>query len=201
MEKSDKIHHPIHELLEKRWSPRAFDPEKTISDDQIKILFEAARWTPSSSNLQPWRYVYAKREDQGFEDLFNCLDEGNRRWVKNASLLIVGIHRKDNPKRDRGNRHSTHDLGQANFALVMQATAMGLYAHQMAGFSVKSTNELLQLPNNFEAFTCIALGYMGDKEALPEDLQKREVGRKERIVQEEFAKPFKKGKAYRFEEG
>ena len=163
---------PILDVIAKRWSPLAFDPAP-LSEEQIASLFEAARWAPSSYGEQPWRYVYASKEDENREALENLLAEGNS-WAKNAGLLILSFSKKTFAKNDKPNRHYFHDTGAANFALTLQATHMGLITHQMAGYSVDKANGVLGVPEEFEPCSMIAVGYPNDPNNLSEDLQERQ---------------------------
>ena len=117
---------PIHEVLAERWSPYAFR-DKPVSQDELRSLFEAARWAPSSYNEQPWRYVVATRDDRAqFERLLSCLVEGNQAWAKHVPVLALGIVSLKFAKNGKDNRAAVHDLGLAAGNLVVEATARGL---------------------------------------------------------------------------
>lgn len=183
------IAYPIHELLGKRWSPRAFDPGKSVTDEQVVRLFEAARWTPSSFNAQPWQYAYALRDQgPGFADLLDVLMPGNQVWAKQAGMLVAGLTQWYDPEKDRKNGKAEYDLGAANFALTVQAMDMGLWVHQMGGFYPDKVRELLELSEHIKPVVMLAIGHMGRKDDLPEDIRKREVGRKDRKTQSTFVK-------------
>ncbi|MDF0668227.1 MAG: nitroreductase family protein [Nitrospira sp.] len=176
MEKPAPKQCPIHELLARRWSPRAFD-ERPIVTDLLRTLFEAARWAPSSNNEQPWRFIVASKHDHETEwkRLFDCLAEGNRRWAFRAPVLILSVACMNFEDDGNPNRHAFHDTGLAAENLVLQATAGGLAAHQMAGFDVEKARIDLRIPSGFEPVAMIAVGYPGDPAVLPERLREREL--------------------------
>ena len=158
---------PLHELIRERWSPRAF-ADRGIEPGKIQSLLEAARWAPSSSNGQPWTYLLATREEtQEFDRLASCLVDGNS-WAKRAPLLLLAVAATHFANNGKVNRHAFHDLGLANGNLVLQAGAMGLVVHQMAGFLPDRARELFEIPEGQEPLTMLAVGYPGDVNDLPE---------------------------------
>lgn len=164
--------YPIDDIFLKRYSPRAMSGE-IINKEEIMTLFEAAHWAPSSNNNQPWRFIYALRENPEFEKFLSLLAEGNRIWCKNASALIVTISKKT---FDNGSLSITHsfDTGSAweNFAL--QAASMDLVAHGMQGFDYALAKKELSVPDDYAVEMMIALGKHGKVEDLPEYLRERE---------------------------
>jgi nitroreductase len=174
MEKPAETQFPVHELIRRRWSPRAFT-EQAVSADDLCSLLEAARWAPSSNNEQPWSYLVAERENrQEFDKMLNCLVESNHRWAKNAPVLMVSVARL-NFENGQPNRHAFHDVGQASAQLTLEAVSRGLKAHQMAGILPDRIRETYGIPVGYEAVAGFAIGYAGDPHTLPEDLEKREV--------------------------
>jgi nitroreductase len=170
-----QLQFPIHDLLARRWSPRAFD-ERLVEPQLLQSLLEAARWAPSSNNEQPWRFIVAsKQQETDWNRLFECLAEGNRRWAFRVPVLVLSVaslHFEDDGKP---NRHAFHDTGLATENLVLQATAQGLVAHQMAGFDVEKARADLRIPAGYEPVAMIAVGYPGDPAILPERLREREL--------------------------
>lgn len=187
-EKHAETAYPIHELLRARWSPRAF-AARPIEREVIGSLLEAARWAPSSFNEQPWRFLIATREDpETFQKLAGCLSEGNRPWAERAPLLILTIAKtyfRDDPAK--ANRHAFHDVGLATQNLVIQATALGLYVHQMAGFDRTKARELFEIPEGYEPVAVLAVGHLDDPETLPENLRERERAARTRRPLDEIA--------------
>ena len=174
MEKPADTQYPIHDLLRQRWSPRAFD-ERLIEPEKLRSLFEAARWAPSSNNGQPWRFLVAVKENKAeYDRLFNCLVEGNQQWASRAPVLLLSVAQLQFEDGSM-NRHALHDTGMATENLVIQATALGLVAHLMAGFRIDQARTDCQIPEGYEPVAMIAIGYPGDPAQLSDRLRTREV--------------------------
>ncbi|MEM7655153.1 MAG: nitroreductase family protein [Bacteroidota bacterium] len=189
MQQTSVVEHPISSLLDQRWSPRAFQSDRILSDEQIHQLFEAARWSPSSYNAQPWRFFYAKnRETDAFERLLDCTYPSNQVWAKDAGMLVLSIAQLT--VEVQGNTHPNsyawYDLGAANMALSIQATEMGLYVHQIAGFDKAKARETFDLGPDQDPVVMMAIGYKGEADQLAEPLRQRELPKKPRMTQEEF---------------
>ena len=177
---------PILDAFRERWSPLAFSAEP-VEEEKIVTLFEAARWAPSSYNEQPWRYVYATKEDgPARERLESLLLPGNA-WARNAFFLAVSFARKTFTHNGKENHHALHDTGAASAYLAAQRPSLGLIAHQMAGFKVDEANALLGLSAEFIPGSMIAIGYPGDPKELDPKLLEREHAPRERKPQKEFA--------------
>ncbi|HET6202027.1 MAG TPA: nitroreductase family protein [Planctomycetota bacterium] len=186
MDRPAPVAHPIHELLARRWSPRAFDA-RPVEPEKLRILLEAARWAPSSFNEQPWSYLLATREEaEGFARMLECLVEGNRLWAKEAPVLMLAVASLRFARNAKENRHAFHDVGLATENLAVQATAMGLFVHQMAGILPERAREVFAIPEGHEAATGIALGYPGDPASLPEKLRAAEAAPRTRKPLEAF---------------
>ena len=167
--------HPIHELLAGRWSPYAFS-ERAVSEDDLRSLFEAARWAASSYNEQPWRYIVATKENPAeFDRLLSCLVEGNRAWAKAAPVLALGCTSLNFTLNNKPNGAAVHDLGLASANLTLEASARGLYVHQMIGILPDQARELFRIPQNALPVTGLAIGYAADSEPLPEKYRERDL--------------------------
>jgi len=179
----------IADIIRTRWSPRAFS-DHNIKDEELSLLFEAARWAPSSRNEQPWLYYYAHKEDTDqFKNFIDCLMPGNQIWAKDASVLILGTAKKEFDRNGRLNRHHMHDTGAASALLCLQANELGYQAHQMAGFVADKTYENFGIDRNrYELTSFIAVGKPGDPESLPEDLKKSEIETRQRKELHEIVK-------------
>jgi nitroreductase len=188
---SEKIE--LNEAIKNRWSPRKYT-DHLVTDEMISLLFEAARWAPSARNEQPWRYFFAKKDDEkAFEQFFICLDEGNRKWANSAQLLMVSVMKTHYDFEHRPNGKALHDVGAANVSLAIQAAEMGLQAHQMGGFDKEKVIELLQLDKeNFEPVTMIAIGFPADENSFSEDDKNRLEQHNSRKKQKEFVFEFQK---------
>ncbi|MEO1257157.1 MAG: nitroreductase family protein [Bacteroidota bacterium] len=187
--KQPDVAHDIHPLIQKRWSPRSFSGQ-TISEEQLDELFEAARWSASANNEQPWLYIYAFRGTPEFEQLWNCLLPGNQPWTKQAAVLMVALARKTFAKTGKPNPWAIHDLGMANAQLFLQAAHRNIYGHMMAGFDKTKTASLLTLDDDVEPICMAALGYLGEVEALQEPYKSRELSRRERLPVKQFTRNF-----------
>jgi nitroreductase len=170
----------LHPLLQRRWSPRAFSA-RPVDGETVLTLLEAARWAASANNEQPWRFIYAAKEQgERYNKLFDCLNEWNQVWAKGAPALIMTLVKTHFEKNDRPNKWALHDLGLAVGNLTTQASALDLYVHNMAGFSTEKARELFSLPPDVEPVTMIAVGYLGDPDQLPEQLKQRELAQQQR---------------------
>jgi len=177
--------HEIHHLLRNRWSPRAF-AATPVSEQDLKRLFEAARWSPSANNQQPWAFVVAQKDDpERFAKVAGLLNDRNSRWATRAPVLAIAALNKNNAS-GAPNAWAAYDLGQAVAHLSIQAQALGLAVHQMAGFDRVGAHEALGIPEDYEAMTAIAIGYQGEIDALPEDLRERETAPRTRKPLEAF---------------
>ena len=186
MQKSANIEHPVVDLIKNRKSIRAFSGE-SIEPEKIYSLFEATRWAPSSTNEQPWFYIYATPDQtELWNKLFECLNEGNKIWAKGSSLLILSLARKNFSRYPGANAHAMYDLGGANSFLSLQAVEMGLQVRQMAGFNEALAIGNLRIPETYQVGVFMAVGYPGDPETLPVNLKARELAPRERVLQEEF---------------
>ncbi|MDX1363445.1 nitroreductase family protein [Arenibacter latericius] len=179
------VDHEIFALLKQRYSPRIFKDEK-ISEQQLNQLFEAARWSASSNNIQPWRFLYAEKDTDTYDKILDCLSDFNKKWASNAPLLMLTAY-KEKTEEDKENFHALHDLGLCMGSMTVQAQYMGIALHHMAGVDWKKAHEIFNVPEGYHVTTAVAMGYYGgDLDALPNDLQKQEVATRKRIPQSEF---------------
>lgn len=185
MQKTADTAFPVHGLIAERWSPRAF-ADTPLDREQVGSLLEAARWAPSCYNDQPWSFLLAMRSDgAAFDRLADCLVPGNA-WARSAPLLLLAVARTDFARDGRPNRHAQHDVGLALGNLVLQAQALGLAAHQMAGFDVEKARTTLGVPEGHEPLTMVAVGRSGDPASLPEKLRERELAPRTRKALDSF---------------
>ena len=172
---------PLHQLIQRRWSPLGFDPDRRIEKPILMSILEAARWAASSSNLQPWRFIVAPKDNPAeFNKVFSVLREGNQPWAGNAAILMIAVAHK---YRKPGvlNRHASHDLGQSIAQMVLQALDHGIYVHQMGGFFPDKAREVYGIPEEYEPYTAIALGYrLADLSHLSDAHQAREASQRQR---------------------
>ena len=180
---------PIHDLLARRWSPRAFDPKRAVSREQLKTLLEAGRWAPSCNGDEPWRYLIwdRGRDPEGFQKAFDCLSENNKKWVKNVPLLMLSCAGSIFGATGKPNRWTQHDTGAASVSMALQAVAMGLAVHQMGGFDAEKARTAFNIPAEYTPMAMIAIGYQTEPEILDEETKKKELApRGRRALSESF---------------
>jgi nitroreductase len=177
---------PLLPALAQRWSPRSFDPTVGIDDVTLRSALEAARWSPSANNSQPWRFIVARRGTEAFTTIVENLAGFNKAWASSAAVLVVAAAEVvDEDGNER--RWAVYDLGQAVAHLTIQAHHDGLHAHQMGGFDAEGLRTAFGLEERFVPTSVTALGVLGDPEALPEPLRTRESAPRARRALEEIA--------------
>ena len=187
MNRNANPEHPIHELLARRHSPYAFDPERPVSPADIAALFEAVRWTMSSYNAQPWRFIVGvKGEGATYEKILACLVEGNQPWAVNAPVLALGLVKTTFDHNGKPNASAEHDLGAASAMLTVEATVRDLAVHQMAGVDLEKVVQAFTLPENVRPLTALAIGYAGEPHHVPDAYAQRDAAPRQRMQQTEF---------------
>jgi nitroreductase len=185
-DKEASTDYPIHALLADRWSPYAF-ADRPVPEADLRSVFEAARWAPSSYNEQPWRYIVATQNDpEQFRRLLSCLVDGNQLWAKAAPVLVLGVASLRFALNAKDNRAAVHDLGLAAGNLLLEATARGLFVHQMIGILPDKARDIYGIPDGFEAWTGLAIGYKADPANLPGPLRERDLASRQRKPLREF---------------
>lgn len=198
MNKPAPAAHAIHDLVQQRWSPRAFS-EKPVPPAILRSLFEAARWAPSSNNEQPWAFLVATSEQpENHGRMLSTLVEFNQTWAKHAPVLGIAVSELNFLKTGKPNRNASYDTGAAMAHLTLEATSRGLFVHQMGGFDAQKARQLFEIPEGWEPIAAFAIGYPGDPEALPETLRQREVAPRERKPLDAFVMGTQWGKAAPF---
>jgi nitroreductase len=172
--------HPIHDLIARRWSPYAW-ADRAVSKEDLRSLFEAARWAASSYNEQPWSYLVATKADpEEFAKLLSCLVEGNQAWAQAVPVLGIGCTALNFTRNNQPNAAAIHDLGLASATLTLEATARGLCVHQMIGILPERVRELYRVPEGVQPLTGLAIGYVGDLNALAEAFKQRDLAPRQR---------------------
>ncbi|MBM4112101.1 MAG: nitroreductase [Phycisphaerae bacterium] len=172
---------PILALLRERWSPYVYS-SKPVPDADLRAIFEAARWAPSSYNEQPWRFIVATSADAAAHaKVLLCLVEANQAWAKHAPVLALGCHTTVHAKNGKPNKAAAHDLGQAAAQLSIEAASRGIRVHQMIGIVPERAKELFKVPDGVEVLTGLALGYPGEPAKAAPDLASRDAARRPRI--------------------
>jgi nitroreductase len=175
----------VEDLFLRRWSPRAF-ADKKVSTDDLKKIFEAARWAASSYNEQPWRFFLGRKGDATYQKIFDALVEFNQGWAKSAPVLILSVGSNKFAQSGHPNKYSIHDTGAATANLSLQATALGLHTHSMAGFDHAKARKAFNVSEDYDIGAVTALGYFGDPATLHDQLRAGEVAPRERKPLSEF---------------
>lgn len=159
---------PVLDVAKRRFSPKSFS-NQPIDDKLFVSLIEGACNSPSSSNEQPWRWIYAHKEDEiNFKKLFSCLDEGNRAWAGSAAILMVTLAKRRSLKTGKENRHAWYDAGQAMGHFSLLLTEAGLHMRQMGGFSRTSLRKVVDLVDDLEPIAFAAIGYKTEDIIAPD---------------------------------
>jgi nitroreductase len=181
-----KTDYPVHDLIQNRWSPRAFS-DNPVSPETLRSLFEAARWAPSSSNEQPWAFIVGTKDDlETHNKILSTLVEFNQGWAKHAPVLAIAVSQMEFARNKTPNRNAFYDTGAAVAHLTAEATSRGLFVHQMAGFDPQRAIEVFHIPKGWEPIAAFAIGYPGDPNALPDKLRERELAPRSRKPISEF---------------
>ena len=173
MKKQAPVIYPIHPLIADRWSPRAYS-DTAIPADTVKRLFEAARWAPSSSNDQEWRFIIGFKGDETYQKIYDTLVEFNQLWAGEAPVLVLVCGETISRKTGKYSAVYAYDVGQAVAMLSVQATHEGLFVHQMGGYDKTRAREFFDIPDHVEPIVALSIGYPGDADRLHPNLQPME---------------------------
>ena len=173
-------------IFHQRWSARSF-ADHDVNPAELRKVFEAARWAASSNNEQPWRFIVGTRNSLTHQKIFESLVGFNKSWADTAPVLILGVAASKFTQSGAANSYALYDLGAAASYLTLQAAALGLTTHQMAGFDHDAARKALEIPEDYALGSVIALGYQGEPEALAnEQLIERELSVRSRKPLGEF---------------
>jgi nitroreductase len=168
-------HHPIHDVIARRWSPYVF-ADRPVDPADLRSIFEAARWAASSYNEQPWRWIVATADEPAeHARLLSCFVEPNQAWARRAPVLGLGVASLRFERNGRDNPAALHDLGLAAGNLSHEVTARGLHVHWMIGILPDRARELYDVPEGFQPLTGFAIGHLGDVDAADEKLRARDL--------------------------
>ena len=178
---------PIHPLLAARWSPRAFDAARPVPKESLRAVLEAARWAPSCFNDQPWRFlVFDGSDAAALGAARDCLVEGNR-WARSAPVLLLSVARETFQRNGKPNRHGQHDVGLATENLLLQAEALGLAGHPMAGFDSARARQSFGIPEGFTPMAMIAIAFAAPEGSLSPEAREKEAAPRQRLPLGEIA--------------
>jgi nitroreductase len=175
----------VLDIILKRWSPRSYT-DKPVSGADLTKIFTAAAWAASSSNEQPWRFLIGRSGDETYAKILDALVDFNKTWAKTAPVLLLSVGKKTFTKNGQPNAYNLHDTGAASANLSLEATALGLHTHGMAGLDREKARANFAIPEDFEVGAAWAVGYLGDPEALPEPYKGMETAARTRKPLEEF---------------
>jgi len=167
----------ILDIIARRWSPRAFS-DRPVSAEDLQEIFTAASWVASSTNEQPWRFLFGRQGSTTFSKILDSMVAANQAWAKSAPILVLSVGKNifsPGPYTGLANPYALHDTGAASAYLALQATALGLYAHGIGGFDRDKARTHFNIPADFDIGACWAIGYLGNPETLPENLKNREL--------------------------
>jgi Nitroreductase len=178
MRKPATTDYPLLDTIRERWSPLAFDAHRPVPRETLLLLFEAARWAPSSFNDQPWRFIVGTTDadPETHRRILETLTPRNQAWAKNAPVLVLGLARQVFGHNGKENRFGMYDTGQAVSHLIAQATASGLHAHQMGGYDPAKARERFAIPDEYATAAVIALGYIAPPETLEDEAMREKHG-------------------------
>lgn len=178
--------HPIHEHIAERWSPYGYR-DQLVPHEVLRSLFEAARWSPSSYNEQPWSFLVATKDSpEEYQRILDCLVEGNQGWARNAPVLALCCTSLHFSRNGKPNAAAAHDLGLAAAHLTFEATARGLAVHQMIGIVPSKARAEFEIPEGVDPVTALAIGYAASADSLPDALRERDTAPRQRKPLAEF---------------
>lgn len=175
----------VEDLILKRWSPRSYS-DKPVSSADLTKMFTAAAWAASSYNEQPWRFLIGRKGDATYAKILDSLIEFNQGWAKSAPVLILSAGKKTFTQNGHPNAYAIHDTGAASANLALEATALGLHVHGMAGLDKDKARASFGIPEDFEVGAAWALGYLGDPAGLPDQMREMEVAPRTRKPLSDF---------------
>ena len=173
---------PLHDLIARRWSGRAFDPKRLVSREHIIALLEAARWSPSCFGAEPWNYIVCDKSHNtdAWHKAFACLAEGNQTWAAHAPVLILALSNTQFGHNEQPNRWAQYDTGAATMSLCLQATAIDLMVHQMGGFDADQSCTAFAVPEHSVPMSMIAVGYQLPEDEIVGEIREREYAERRR---------------------
>ncbi len=173
---------PINSLIGSRWSGRAYNRDREVTEEQILQILEAARWAPSCHGEEPWRYMVCNshKDSDAWERALNCLTEGNQSWARNTPVLILVLANKTFSHNGEENRWAEYDTGAASMNICLQATELGLMVHQMGGMYADKVTESFSIPETFRPMAIMAVGYQLSEDCIPENMLERELSERKR---------------------
>lgn len=168
------------ELALLRYSSYSYDDTRAVPKEILHQICLSGRMAPSSYNEQPWNYIICDRhsDKEAYEKALSTLVPFNQDWASHAPVLIISVASTISSHKGLINAWAESDTGAATYGLMLQATALGLNAHQMAGFDKEKVKELFFIPEGFFPISVMALGYTS--------VDDKQTERKRKSLQENF---------------
>ncbi len=185
----------VHEFIESRWSPRGYDDTATISSSEITEILDAGRWAPTWGRIQPVRFIVGLRGDDTFARLTSVLTRGNAGWAPRSSALIL-VSTTNDPDDAKAHTYGAVDLGLAVGQMLVQARALGLHGHPMAGFDAAAAVEAFGIPDDKRPLVLLAVGHLAEEASLPDDIRERDTRERTRLPLTEVAFAGRWGEPY-----
>jgi nitroreductase len=179
MIKKTKNRYNFNTLAQDRWSNRAFSP-KSVDDNKLNSILEAASWAPSAFNEQPWRFVVGKGGDETHKKILETLVEWNQQWAASADVLVLNVAKRNFSHNGTPNQTCEYDLGQAVAFMALEAVNQGLFSHQMSGFDAKAAAEVFGIGPEYNVVSVMAIGHYGEADKLPDELRELEMAERKR---------------------
>ena len=173
---------PVNDVIARRWSGVAYDSGRLVEQEKLSACIEAARWALSCYGAQPWNFIICDRsgDEAAWKLALECLVDANRAWAQHAPALILALAVENFKHNGDPNRWAQYDTGAAAMSLCLQATDLGLMAHQMGGFDPDKSLQLFNIPDGHTPMAMIAIGYQLAQEDVPEALREREFAPRQR---------------------
>jgi nitroreductase len=189
IDKAVDVSAPVHELITNRWSGVSYDPEREVSDDDLRAMAEAARWAPSCFGDEPWRVLFCNRasDQASWQKAFDCLAEGNQPWCQHAPVLVIICADTQFSQNDKPNGWCEYDTGAAALSICLQARHLGMMTHQMAGFDPEAARTVFAIPERIKPIAMMTIGYQANESKIPDQFRDRELApRKRNALGEHF---------------
>lgn len=177
IDKAVDLSAPVVELITSRWSGVSYDSDRTVSNDDLRSMAEAARWAPSCFGDQPWRILFCNKstDEEAWLKAFDCLTEGNQPWCRHAPVLAIICGDTLFSQNDKPNAWSAYDTGAAALSICLQARHLGMMTHQMAGFIPDKAREAFAIPDRIHPLAMMTIGYQVTEDKLPAEFRDREM--------------------------
>ena len=165
----------FQKVLETRRSVRKYDPNVSVTREQMEELIRAAQEAPSWKNSQTGRYYCVLSEEIVNKIRKNCLPGArNAEKSEHAALIVTtfvhnraGFQTDGTPDNEIGNGWGCYDLGLQNENLILKATELGLSTLIMGLRDGDKIREMLSIPESETIVSVIAVGKADEEPSRP----------------------------------